>query len=297
MIPYTLVELQAVEAVARLRGFRAAGRDLALSPSAVSHAVAAVEARLGVRLFNRTTRSVCLTDAGRAFVQDIGPALEALARAGRTLDSHRDQPSGRLRLTTSAGAARQILAPLILAYHRNYPEVEIEVVTDTALIDIVAEKFDAGIRLAETVPNDMIAVPLTREARFVVVGAPAYLERRPPPETPHDLKDHDCIRGRLGGGRPWRWDFEKHGEKIQFDPPGKLILDDSDLMLQAAVGGAGLAYLSSVSTAAAVSRSGLSEVLTDWTPGFPGLSLYYPGRHHVPAKLRAFIDLAIRLRP
>lgn len=287
-----LTELEAVVAVARRGSFRAAARDMEVSASALSHAVAGLEARLGVRLFDRTTRSVSLTSAGEQFVEQVGPALSQIHGAMEDVDRHRDQPSGVLRLNTSLGAAQLVLKPLILEYLRRYPEMKVELVTDNALVDIVAGGFDAGFRLAEMVPVDMTAVTVIPTIRSIVVGSPAYFEGRTPPRSPSDLKDHRAIRARMASGAIYRWEFEKRGQAVQIDVPGDLTLDAADLIHRAALEGAGLAYLTEASVIEDIRAGRLLQVLDDWTPSYPGLQLYYPGRRHAPAKLRAFIDLA-----
>jgi DNA-binding transcriptional LysR family regulator len=287
----SLIELEAVVTVARRGGFRAAARELGMSSSALSHAVAALEARLGVRLFNRTTRSVSLSSAGERFVAEVTPALAAIRAAMEGVDAQRDEPSGTLRLNTSLGAARMILTPLVLEYLRRYPKAKVELVTEGALVDIVGQGFDAGVRLAEFVPADMIAVPINRTLRSLVVGSPAYFEGRERPQTPADLMIHDCIRARMASGAIYHWEFERHGESLTVDPPGSLILDDSDLMLTAALTGQGLAILSETAAGPHLADGRLEAVLEDWTPPYPGLRLYYPGRRNMPASLRAFIAL------
>ncbi len=287
----SLVELEAVAAVARNGGFRAAARDLGMSSSALSHAIASLEERLGVRLFNRTTRSVALSAAGEQFVAEIAPAIGAIENAIENVGEHRTEPSGTFRLNTSLGAARMLLAPLILEYGRRYPRVEVEVVTEGALIDVIGQGFDAGIRLAEAVPPDMIAIPILPTLRSVVVGAPDYFDMRSRPVVPTDLLQHRCIRARMASGKLYRWEFERRGESMLIDVPGILTLDESSLMLEAAMAGAGLAYLAERAVAEDVMAGRLVTVLEDWTPPYAGLSLYFAGRRHVPAKLRAFIDL------
>lgn len=287
-----LTELEAVVAVARRGSFRAAARDMEVSASALSHAVAGLEARLGVRLFDRTTRSVCLTSAGEQFVEQVAPALSQIHGAMEDVDRHRDRPSGVLRLNTSLGAAQLLLKPLILEYLRRYPEMKVELVTDNALVDIVAGGFDAGFRLAEVVPMDMTAVTVIPTIRSVVVGAPAYFEGRALPRSPSDLKDHRAIRARMASGSIYRWEFEKRGQAVEIDVPGDLTLDAADLIHAAALEGMGLAYLTEASVAGDLKAGRLVQVLEDWTPSYPGLQLYYPGRRHAPAKLRALIDLA-----
>jgi DNA-binding transcriptional LysR family regulator len=291
MARWSTVELEAVVAVARRGGFRAAARELNISSSALSHAIAGLEERIGVRLFNRTTRSVALTAAGEQFLAEIAPALSAIDGAIETIGAHRDQPTGTLRLNMAVGAARMLLEPLVLNYLRRYPAMQVEIVTEGALVDVVGQGFDAGIRLAEVVPPDMIAVPIIPTIRSLVVGTPDYFRTHGTPRTPHDLKGHRCIRARMASGRIYHWEFERHGDAFTIDVPGALTLDDSDLMLKAVLAGAGLAYLHQQQVAADLAAGRLVQALGDWTPPYEGLSLYYPGRRHVPAKLRAFIDL------
>lgn len=287
-----LTELEAVVAVARRGGFRAAALDMGMSPSALSHAVAALEGRLGVRLFNRTTRSVSLSSAGEQFVEQVGPALGAIHGAMEGVDQHRDRPTGLLRLNASLGAAQLLLTPLILEYLRRYPDTKVELVTDNALVDIVADGFDAGFRLAEVVPMDMTAVMVIPTIRSIVVGSPAYFEGRVPPRSPSDLKTHRSVRARMASGAIYHWEFEKRGQVVTIDVPGDLTLDDSGLIREAALAGMGLAYMTEASVVEDIRAGRLVQVLDDWTPSYPGLQLYYPGRRHAPAKLRAFIDLA-----
>jgi len=286
-----LTEFEAVVAVARLGSFRAAAIELDLSPSALSHAIAALEARLGLRLFNRTTRSVSPTDAGEQFIARIGPALADIGGAMEAINSHRERPAGTLRINTSAGAARMILTPLILGYLRRYPEMNVTLVTEGRLVDIVAQGFDAGIRLAETVPQDMIAVPIGGEQRMVVVGSPDYFAQHRRPQVPGELLAHQNIRARLASGAFYHWEFERRGETMAIDVPGVLALDEMNLMIEAALAGAGLAFLNHWSVAGHLAAGRLETVLDDWTAPFPGMCLYYPGRRHVPAGLRALIDL------
>jgi DNA-binding transcriptional LysR family regulator len=286
-----LVELNAVVAVASHRSFRAAATELGMSPSALSHAIAALEQRMGVRLFNRTTRSVSLTEAGEQFLAKVRPALREIAEAIDATNVFRDSPAGTLRLNMSEGAARQILTPIVLEFMRRYPQMQVDLVTQGRLVDIVAEGFDAGIRLAEAVPQDMIAIPCGPEQRYAVVGAPAYFENHAHPKTPGDLVAHECIRGRLPSGAMLKWEFEKRGEQMAVDVKGLLTLDHYELWIEAALEGAGLAYVNEWSVSHEISSGRLVRVLEDWTPPFPGLALYYPGHRHVPAGLRAFIGI------
>jgi DNA-binding transcriptional LysR family regulator len=211
------------------------------------------------------------------------------------IDERRADPAGVLRLNLPLGAGRMILAPLIFEYIRRYPRVTVDMVTEGAMVDIVGQGFDAGIRLEEFVPPDMIAVPITRSIRSIVVGSPAYFMGQPRPKTPADLAQHRCIRRRTGNGTIYRWEFEKRGEAVAVDVPGPLIFDDGDLMLQAALAGEGLAYLSDIATEESIEAGLLQPVLEDWSPEYPGLCLYYPTRRNMPARLRAFIDLVRKL--
>ena len=287
----SLIELEAVAAVARRGGFRAAARELGLSSSALSHAIAALEARLAVRLFNRTTRSVVLSAAGEQFIAEIGPALKTIYKAIENIGEHADRPSGRLRLNMAPGAARILMRPLLLEYARRYPEVELEVVTENALVDVIGEGFDAGIRLTEAISPDMVAVPIIPKMRSLVVGAPQYFQGRDKPVVPGDLSRHRCIQMRMTGGRLYRWEFEKRGETHVIDVPGHMTFDASDLILEAALDGAGLAYLGEHALASHLAAGDLIPVLEDWSPCYPGLSLYFSQRRHIPSKLRAFIAL------
>lgn len=286
-----MAELEAVTTVARTGGFRSAARELAMSSSALSHAIATLEDRLGVRLFNRTTRSVVLSPAGEQFVAEVGPALAAIDGALENLGEHGIEPTGTLRLNMALGAARMLLQPLILEYCRRYPRVEVEITTEGALVDVIGQGFDAGIRLAEVVPTDMIAVPILRSIRSVVVGSPQYFAGRAQPKVPNDLLQHRCIRARLRSGQIYRWEFEKGDQKLLIDVPGGLTLDESSLMRDAALAGAGLTYIGERSVQEDLAGGRLIPVLDDWTPPYPGLSLYFAGRRYIPARLRALIDL------
>lgn len=285
-----LLELEAVLAVARHRSFRAAANEMGVSTSALSHAVAALEARIGVRLFNRTTRSVSLSEAGGLFVNAVAPALSTIRVALEQAGSFRDTPSGTLRINTSVGAARRAM-PVFIAFLQRYPDMKLDIVTEGRLVDIVVEGFDAGIRLAETVPQDMIAVPFGERLRFAVVGSPAYIAQHGVPRTPADLKAHRCIRSRMPSGAIAHWEFARRGQTLRIDGEGALTLDEPGLMLAAARAGLGLAYLTEWNAAADLAAGTLVRVLQEWTPPLDGLCLYYPGRRHVPAGLRALIEM------
>lgn len=246
---------------------------------------------MGVRLFNRSTRSVVLSAAGEQFVASVGPALEAIRNAVEHVDEHRAEATGTLRINTSVGATRMVLTPLILEYMRRNPQMAVEIVTEGALVDVNAKGFDAGIRIREAVPPDMVVVPIGDSIRPTIVGSVEYFRRHGRPELPADLQNHMCIRARMASGAIYRWEFERRGESFALDVPGKLVLDDSDLMLRAARDGAGLAYLNEWQVADDIAEGRLEQVLADWTPPYPGLCLYYPGRRNLPAKLRRFVDL------
>jgi DNA-binding transcriptional LysR family regulator len=291
MIKTGLTELEAVLALAQRRGFRAAALDLGVSTSALSNAVAALEARVGVRLFHRTTRSVALTEAGSAFIAAITPAMGQIRTAMAAAGALRTTPAGSLRINASLGAARMLMAPLVLAYVARYPDVVVEIGTQGQLVDIVAEGFDAGIRLSELVPRDMVRVAIGAPLRMAVVAAPAYLAAHAAPALPSDLMDHRCIRGRFPSGKPSPWEFAARGEALSLDVPGPLILDDPGLMLEAARAGVGIAMLAEWHVADDLASGRLVRLLDAWTAPFPGLALFYPAGRHVPAPLRALIDL------
>lgn len=289
MAGLALHELHALTAVASLRSFRGAAAELGVSPSALSHAVASVERRLGVRLFNRSTRSVSLTEAGAAFLARVQPALREIADAVESVNRFRDKPVGLLRLNASEGAAARVL-PIVLDFLASYPEMRVDLVTDGRMVDIVAMGFDAGLRLAEAVPQDMISLPLGVDEALVVVAAPGYVERHGTPTVPADLHAHACIRARLPSGTVLRWEFERQGEVIRIEPPGRLIVGSPELSLEAARAAAGLAYVTARSAAEDLAAGRLIRVLAEWTPPFPGICLYYPRQRLPSAGLRAFID-------
>lgn len=287
-----LSDFNAVAVLAETRNFRAAARILGLSPSAVSHSISSLEERLGARLFNRTTRSVSLTEAGEEFLNKISPALKVIEEAVENASEAGSVPRGRLRINTTADGMRLILMPILIEFHRRFPDVHVDVVSEGRPVDIVAEGFDIGIRLREIVPQDMVAIPLTSEERFLVYGAPSYFERFGRPDTPADLASHACLRLRLPSGTIYRWEFERHGQEVRYDVEGPMTLQDMDLMREAAVAGAGLAYMTVRNAASEVAAGRLVPVLEEWMPAFPGLCFYFPGRRHLPPSVRAFIDVA-----
>ena len=285
-----LKRFEAVLAIARLGSFRAAALDLGMSTTALSHAVARLEADLGVRLFNRTTRSVSLSDAGRTFVERIGPAVSEIRMAMETAQSQRSTPSGLLRINASVQAGRAI-APLVLDFLRRFPDMLIDLVTEGRLVDIVAEGFDLGIRPADLVPRDMIALPLGRPQRHAVVAAPGWIAAHPRPRTPADLPLEACLRVRLPNGALFRWHFERDGEIVQIEARGRLTLDEAAIARAAVLDGAGIGFFIEQDVAEDIAAGRMVRLLEDWTPPRPGFSLYYPGRRNPSAGFSAFLSM------
>jgi len=287
-----LIELDAIIAIAHRGSFRSAALDLEISTTALSNAVGKLERQLGVRLFNRTTRSVSLTDAGRDFVAQVGPALQDIHDAMNAARSQQETPSGALRINSFATAAREILSPLILKFLTLYPQVHIDLVTEGRLVDVVADGFDFGIRTRDLVPSDMIALPLGPRRRNIVVASPAYFEKRGKPLVPPDLLQHECLRIRLPNGAPYRWHFEKQGQSVQIDVAGPITLDEASLTRIAVLEAVGIGYVMESDVRDDLDAGRLEMVLEDWTPPLAPLALYYPGRRHPSAAFKAFIDLA-----
>ncbi|WP_436862895.1 LysR family transcriptional regulator [Acinetobacter haemolyticus] len=287
-----LNDLKAVMTIARRGTFRSAAIELGMSTTALSHAIGKLEENLGVRLFNRTTRSVSLTEAGRLFVEQVGPALQDIHSALDIVRSQRQSPSGTLRINAAAFAAREIISPIIIEFLRRYPEMNIDLVTEGKLVDIIAEGFDLGIRVAHLVPSDMIAVSLGKPQKYVVVASPAYLERYGKPHIATDLFRHQCIRVRLPDGALFRWKFEKNEEIVQIDVQGPITLDEASLARVAVLEDIGLGYFMEQDVRAEIESGQLISVLDDWMPCLPGLCLYYSGRRNQSAGLKAFLALA-----
>jgi DNA-binding transcriptional LysR family regulator len=286
----SLIELEAVLAIVRCGSFRAAALDLGLSTTAISNAVGKLERELAVRLFNRTTRSVSLTHAGRIFVAQIKPALEDIQKAMNTARSQQEVPSGTLRINAFATAAREIMAPLVLAYLRRYPQVHIDLVTEGRLVDVVAAGFDLGVRSANLVPSDAIAIPLGQVRRMAVAASPAFFENRTIPQVPQELLSYPCLRIRLPNGALFQWRFEKDGEELQIDVVGPMTLDEASLSRIAATNGIG--YFMEVDVRDDIAAGRLVRILEDWTPPLEPLCLYYSNRRNSSAALQAFIALA-----
>ncbi|MCA1371501.1 LysR family transcriptional regulator [Bradyrhizobium sp. BRP14] len=290
-----LKELEAIIAIARRGTFRAAAIDLGMSTTALSHTVGRLEAGLGVRLFNRTTRSVSLTDAGRLFMQQVAPSLQDLRTALETVRSQRETPSGTIRINAAPFAARAIISPLVLEFLRRYPDMHVDIVTEGKLVDVVGDGFDLGVRVAGLVPTDMIAVSLGRPQRHAVVGSPEYFEKYGKPLAPPDLFNHKCIRVRLPDGSLFRWRFEKDGEQVQIDVRGPITLDEASLTRTAVLDSAGVGYIFEQDILPDIEAGRVIRILEDWTPPYPGLCLYYPGRRNLSAGVRAFLELAREL--
>jgi DNA-binding transcriptional LysR family regulator len=286
-----LAELNAFAAIAAHRSFRKAADELGLSASSLSHMMRTLEQNMGVRLLNRTTRSVAPTEAGERLLARLGPVLRDLDHALDEVNAFRERPSGLLRINAGTPAARQLLSAVVPAFLTRYPEMALDLVTEGRLVDIVAEGFDAGIRLGESVPQDMIAVRFGGDIRFVAVASPGYLATHPVPLAPDDLASHACIRIRMPSGKPYRWEFARHGQEIVIDAPGALTLDNLELMAQAAVQGLGVAYMPDLVAKPYLANGELVTVLDEWCPAIPGLFLYYPGHRHVPMGLKAFIEV------
>lgn len=285
-----LDDLAAFASVARSRSFTRAAAELSLSPSALSHAMKALEARLGVRLLARTTRSVAPTAAGAQLLRALDPALTQVKEGLAALADWRGAPSGTVRLATFGYAARTILAPRLPQFLLDHPDVSVEVIVEDRLIDLVAGGFDAGIRLGETVERDMVTVPVGPDLRTVVVGTPGYFARHAAPRTPAELENHVCVNYRLlGGGGLLPWEFEAAGRDIRLKVGGQLIVNDEVLSQAAVRAGAGLGYMMEHDVADEISDGRLVQVLADWCPEYPGCRLYYPDRRVTPA-LRALID-------
>lgn len=287
-----LGELNAVIVIARRGTFRAAAAELGMSTTALSHAIARLEGRLGVRLFNRTTRSLALTDAGRRFVAEVGPALRDMRGALDAVRSQGDRPAGTIRINAAPFAALAIITPLITSFVRHYPDVHVDLVTESRMVDIVAGGFDLGVRVATLIPSDMIAVPLGRSQRYAIVASPGYVEKYGAPRTPPDLLAHSCIRVRLPDGSLFRWRFEREGETAEIDVKGTITLDEAGVAKAVVLEGLGIGCFMEQNVMAEIASGALFRLLEDWTPPFDGLSLYYPGRRNLSAAMKAFLALA-----
>jgi DNA-binding transcriptional LysR family regulator len=291
-----LVDLNAFLAVAEEQSFTRAAAKLATSQSALSHTIRRLETRLGVRLLTRTTRRVAPTEAGERLLKTLGPALDDIAGELASLSELREKPAGRIRITASEHAAHSILWPALQKLLPAYPDIHVELSIDSGLTDIVAERFDAGVRLGESIARDMVAVPIGPDQRMAVVGAPAYFARHPKPRAPQDLARHDCINLRLPtAGGFYAWELEKGGRALRVRVEGPLAFNNAPMMIRAAADGFGLACVLEDHVKAHLAEGSLVRVLSEWCPPFAGYHLYYPSRRQPSAAFALLVE-ALRYR-
>ncbi|WP_374575766.1 LysR family transcriptional regulator [Phenylobacterium sp.] len=286
----SLDQLEAFAAVARRRSFRGAARELGVSASTLSQTVRELEERLGVRLLNRTTRSVAATEAGQRLLERLTPALADISAAVDQVHAGESEPGGLLRINAPEPAVELVLAPKIGPFLRRFPRVRLDIVVQSAMVDIVAEGFDAGVRWDESLARDMIAVSLSGPQRYVLVASPEAIERWGAPAHPRDLLSKPCVRLKYPSGTMPPWEFERDGEVLRLEPDGPLICANSVLTAEAAAAGAAFAVVFEGYVAEHLAEGRLVEMLTDWLPPFPGPKLYYPSRRQMPSALRAFVD-------
>jgi len=296
MVRQNVNDLRAFLAVARERSFTRAAAKLGVSQSALSHTVRGLEERLGVRLLSRTTRSVAPTEAGERLLHTVGPRFDEIDAELAALSELREKPAGTIRITTGEHAAEAILLPALTTLLPHYPHIKVELITDYGLTDIVAERYDAGVRLGEQVAKDMVAVRIGPDFRMAVVGAPSYFARRATPKKPPDLTAHDCINFRLPTyGGLYAWEFEKRGRELKVRVDGQLVFNNVALRLNAVLAGLGLAYLPEDQVQAHLADGRLIRVLDDWCPPFSGYHLYYPSRRQQTPAFALLVD-ALRYR-
>lgn len=284
-------------AIARHQSFRRAATELGVSASALSHALSSLETRLGVRLLNRTTRSVTLTAAGEELRASIEGPLERIELAAENLNRYRDQPAGRVRINVLEDAVPLILAPVLPTFVARYPDVQIDISVTNKLIDVIGSGFDAGIRYGGTVPEDMITQRLSADIRWIAVASPKYLQKFGNPNHPEDLRNHHCIRIRLGNDQIYQWEFEQAGETIAVATPGQVTVDESHGAIDFGLGGVGIVYGVEPILRPHIDRGEFQIVLADWASMGPGYHIYYSSRRHVPTGLRLLIELIRELRP
>lgn len=282
--------LDAFVRVAASRSFRKAAAGMGVSPSALSHAIGKLEQELGVRLLNRTTRSVSPSPAGSKLLARLQPALAEVAAALDALNEERTVPKGRLRLNVPRPAAQLVLAPLLARWRAHCPDVALDITANDGVVDIVEQGFDAGMRFGELLQQDMVALPVGPEIRFTVCASPAYLARHGVPATPHALAEHECLQLRFPSGALFKWEFQHAGQPLAVATSGSLVLDDLPALLQAALDGAGLCYTYEAYAAPWVAQGRLATVLQDWAPPAERFYLYYPSGRHMSAALRAWVD-------
>ncbi|AZE61087.1 MULTISPECIES: LysR family transcriptional regulator [Pseudomonas fluorescens group] len=284
-------------AIARHQSFRKAGLEVGISASALSHAMRGLETRLGVRLLNRTTRSVTLTAAGEELQELISSPVNAIGQALETLNRLRDEPAGRIRLNVLSDGAKLLLGPVLPVFVERYPDIQVDLTVTNKMVDIIGDGHDAGIRFGGTVPEDMIAQRLSPDVAWAVVGAPGYLEQFGTPTHPKDLHGHRCLRIRLGNSRLYHWQFAKDGQQIEIDAPGAITLDETRVGVALATRGAGLMYVPASIVERHVKQGLLKRVLEDWTHYDPGFHIYYSSSRQVPVGLRLLIELIRELEP
>jgi DNA-binding transcriptional LysR family regulator len=284
-------------AIARHQSFSKAGVEMGISASALSHALKALESRLGVRLLNRTTRSVTLTAAGEELQALVSGPMDSIGQALEVLNGARDQPKGRIRLNILSDAGPLLLSSVLPVFNERYPAIDIELSVTNRMVDVIGEGCDAGIRYGGTVPEDMVAQRLSRDIRWVVAGAPSYFSKFGTPLHPNDLQSHRCLRIRLGNGRIYRWEFQKKNQKIKVEVPGMITMDDSRINLALGVSGAGLIYAPEPAVAPLVAAGTLRLALVDWATDGPGFHMYYASHRQVPVGLRLLIDLIREMAP
>jgi DNA-binding transcriptional LysR family regulator len=289
-------DLVAFVAVAREKSFTRAAAQLGVSQSALSHTINGLESRLGLRLLTRTTRSVSTTEAGQRLFNFLQPHFDGIETAVAALSDFKDRPSGTIRITAGEHAASRALWPALKVFLPQYPEISVEIVVDYGLSDIVAERYDAGVRLGEQLAKDMIAVRIGPDMRMVVVGSPAYFKKHKQPKSPRDLTDHRCINLRLPTyGGIYAWEFEKRGRELKVRTEGPLVFNNLGLRIDAAVAGLGLAYLPEDAVSEHINRGTLVRTLDDWCAPFPGYHIYYPSRRQPTAAFALLVD-ALRYR-
>jgi DNA-binding transcriptional LysR family regulator len=284
-------------AIARHRSFRLAALELGVSPSALSHALKGLEERLGIRLINRTNRSVTLTAAGEELKDSIAEPFSAISQAVDRLNRYRDAPAGRIRLNVVVDAAPLLLAPVLPEFARRYPEIEVEIAASNRMVDVIGGGFDAGIRHGGTVPEDMVAQRLSADLRWVVAASPSYIERFGIPEQPQDLARHQCLGVRLGDDRIYRWEFLGPDGEFSISVPSKFTVDEGRAMLSLALAGTGLMYGAEPVFSPYLREGRLRLVLERWSTTGPGYEIYYSSRRQVPTGLRLLIDLIREMRP
>ena len=283
--------LMAFWKVAEHRGFTAAAAELEVSPSALSQSIRQLEARLGVRLLHRSTRSVSLTEAGQAYLARVGPALGQVIEAGEEINTLQGRPAGTLRLNSARIATAMVLQPLLVGFLAEHPQVQIELTNDEGFVDIVEQGFDAGVRMGESLARDMVAIPLGGPVTVAVVASKDYLRQHPAPVHPDDLAQHNCVRFRFAStGAIYKWEFQLDSRIVEYEARGNLTITDSLFNLEAALEGVGLAYTFESLAQPYLQTGRLQRVLQAYSPTFPGFYLYYPSRHDQPSKLKAFID-------